>query len=84
MNKVCQSCGMPLNDDKYLSSNADGSVNTTYCFYCYKDGEFIDGCTTLEEKMEDCIAIAVQSGMAKERAEDMAKSILPSLERWKQ
>ncbi|PCJ27866.1 MAG: transcriptional regulator [Flavobacteriales bacterium] len=82
MDKICQSCGMPLQDDKYLSSNADGSVNTTYCFYCYKGGEFIDGCTTLEQKMEDCIAIATQSGVPKKRAEDMAKSILPNLKRW--
>jgi hypothetical protein len=75
---------MPLQDDKYFSSNADGSINTTYCFYCYKAGEFIDGCSTLEEKMEDCISIATQAGMPKQQAEDMAKSILPQLTRWKQ
>ena len=83
MDKICQSCGMPLREEKYLSTNADGSTNDTYCFYCYKGGEFIDGCTTLEQKMEDCISIAVQSGVSKERAQDMAKSILPPLGRWK-
>lgn len=35
----CQSCGMPLSQEHY-SKNADGSVNTEYCAYCYKDGVF--------------------------------------------
>jgi putative zinc ribbon protein len=83
MEKICQSCGMPLREEKYLSTNADGSTNDTYCFYCYKDGEFIDGCSTLEQKMEDCVAIAVQGGIPKKKAEDMANSILPQLGRWK-
>lgn len=83
MDRICQSCGMPLNQEKYFSTNTDGSPNTTYCFYCYKNGEFIDGCNTLQEKMEGCIEAAVQSGMPKQTAENMAKSILPRLGRWK-
>ena len=74
---------MPLQEEKYFSTNADGTINTTYCFYCYKNGEFIDGCITLEQKMEDCIAIATQAGMPQKKAEDLASSILPSLKRWK-
>ncbi len=84
MDKVCQSCGMPLREEKYFSTNIDGSPNTTYCFYCHKDGEFIDGCSSLQDKMEDCIAVAIQTGMPKQKAEDLAKSILPNLGRWKQ
>jgi hypothetical protein len=82
MDKICQSCGMPLQEDKYFSSNADGSPNTTYCNFCYNAGEFIDGCNNLQEKMESCVAMATKSGMPKQRAEDMAKSILPPLKRW--
>lgn len=84
MDKICQSCGMPLKEEKYFSSNIDRSRNETYCFYCYKGGKFLDGCNTLQEKIEDSVALAVQSGIPKQQAEDMAKSILPSLSRWKQ
>lgn len=73
---------MPLKEEVYFSKNADGSTNTTYCKFCYQDGEFIDGCNTLQEKIDSCIAIATDSGMPKQRAEDMAKSILPTLKRW--
>ena len=34
---VCQSCGMPLNDD-ILAKNTDGSFNEQYCMWCW-DGE---------------------------------------------
>lgn len=83
MDKICQSCGMPLKEGKVYATNADGSENETYCFYCYKDGKFIDGCTTLEQKMEDCIAIATQAGMPQQKAEELANSVLPTLGRWK-
>ena len=39
--KICQSCGMPLVSDNELGTNKDGSLNTDYCKYCFKDGEFI-------------------------------------------
>ena len=35
---VCQSCGMPLNDD-ILAKNTDGSFNEQYCMWCW-DGAF--------------------------------------------
>ena len=39
---ICQSCGMPMEDDSVLGTNADGSKNMDYCKYCYDKGEFID------------------------------------------
>ena len=35
---LCQSCGMPLGDEN-RGTNADGSYNEDYCFYCYKTRE---------------------------------------------
>ena len=35
--KICQSCGMPMQEEQY-GTNQDGSKNDTYCCYCYKDG----------------------------------------------
>ena len=37
---VCQCCGMPLEDDALLSREPDGSINETYCKWCYVGGEF--------------------------------------------
>lgn len=50
--KFCQSCGMPLTDE-LLGTNANGSKNDDYCFYCYKDGAFT-GNFTMEEMAEYC------------------------------
>lgn len=36
----CQSCGMPLEADEHFGTNKDGSKNTDYCAYCFKDGAF--------------------------------------------
>ncbi len=37
---VCQCCGMPLNEDGFLSREADGSYNEDYCKWCYSEGNF--------------------------------------------
>lgn len=39
--KICQSCGMPMNDPTLFGKNTDGSVNEEYCIYCYPKGGFI-------------------------------------------
>ena len=39
--KNCQSCGMPLKKSPHGGgTNADGSINTMYCPYCYEKGQF--------------------------------------------
>lgn len=48
MNKICQSCGMPIVNNNQLGSNKDGSLNEDYCKYCYQNGEFIDDVTMQE------------------------------------
>lgn len=45
MQKICQSCGMPMKDESIYGTNADGSKNSDYCIYCYKDGKFLQDCT---------------------------------------
>lgn len=37
---VCQCCGMPLNEERLISRESDGSYNEDYCKWCYADGEF--------------------------------------------
>jgi len=83
MSKLCQSCGMPLREEKFFSTNKDGSQNINYCLYCYDRGGFIDGCNSLNEKIEYSIKRSMHCGISKEDAEDMANNILPTLDRWK-
>lgn len=49
----CQSCGMPLTEE-HFSKNQDGTQNTTYCSYCYKDGEFTSD-VTMDEMINQCV-----------------------------
>ena len=41
-NKICQSCGMPIDSEEQLGTNQDGSISLDYCKYCYENGDFID------------------------------------------
>ena len=37
---ICQCCGMPLNEDDFISKESDGSFNEDYCKWCYAYGKF--------------------------------------------
>ena len=47
--EICQSCSMPLPDEKLKGNNADGSKSDAYCQYCYDGGEFTNPNITLDE-----------------------------------
>ena len=51
MQKICQSCAMPMNGESVFGTNKDGSKNSDYCIYCYKDGQFLQQ-ATMEEYIE--------------------------------
>lgn len=84
--QFCQSCGMPLTDS-LLGTNADGSKNTDYCIYCYKDGAFT-GDFTMEEMVEYCSMFVEEynknTGQALTCCEykDVLRKFYPSLKRW--
>ncbi|HUN15614.1 MAG TPA: zinc ribbon domain-containing protein [Saprospiraceae bacterium] len=83
-NLICQSCGMPLDKDPYKGgTNLDQSKSDKYCSFCFKEGKFMDEGITLEQKIEKNIKMAVNMGMPQDKAQEMAESILPNLERWK-
>lgn len=81
-NKICQSCGMPINSNDLLGTNKDGSINNDYCKYCYENGEFIDK-VTMEEYIEMCSKYGKQAGMTNEEMKEHLKKLFPSLKRWK-
>jgi hypothetical protein len=83
--KICQSCGLPLDKDPNNGgTNIDKSRSDKYCSFCYKDGTFLDSGITLREKIEKNVQIAVtKMGIPESKAQQMAESIIPHLERWK-
>ena len=82
--KICQSCGMPMQEEQQFGTNEDGSRNEKYCCYCFEDGHFV-GNSTMEEMAKFCAKFEVEGGRAKtlEEAEKMLLEYFPTLERWK-
>lgn len=85
--KFCQSCGMPLQKNEDLGTNADGSPNEEYCCYCYRDGAFTQDCT-MEEMIGHCLQFVDEFNKgsdvpySKEQAEAEMKRYFPTLKRW--
>ena len=82
--KFCQSCGMPMSDLEMYARERDGSRNEDYCKYCYKDGAF-QGDMTMEEMIEFCVPMVVQSNPGTDASEARAKmkTYFPKLKRWR-
>ncbi len=86
--KYCQSCGMPMNlpGNEYADgTEKDGTISPDYCSYCYKDGAFVGGETTMETMIEQCVPFVVKScpGTTPEKAKADMEQFFPHLKRWK-
>ena len=81
--KICQSCGMPLQKEEDFGTNANGSKSEEYCFHCFQNGKFLDEGITLEGKISKNVEFAVQMGMSEGEARKLASEVLPKLKRWK-
>jgi hypothetical protein len=79
--EFCQSCAMPMTEDLY-GTNADGTISTDYCKYCYARGNFIAPDLTKEDMIEICIPFMVEQGMPEENARILLETYLPKLKRW--
>lgn len=83
--KVCQSCGMPMGPTNELyGTEANGSLSKDYCKFCYDNGEFVDDCT-MEQMMNMCIDlnVAYNEYLLPEDAAKLVQGFFPSLKRWK-
>ncbi len=80
---ICQSCGMPLEQEDHYGTEKDGGKNADYCSYCFKDGQF-----TADITMDEMIAICAEHidewGMeiTKEEAIAQMKQCFPTFKRW--
>ena len=86
--KICQSCGMPMVDESMFGTNADGSKNSEYCIYCYRDGKFLQDCT-MDEMIEHCAQFVgevnknLPNPITKEEYIGQMKMYFPHLKRWR-
>ena len=80
-NRICQSCGMPIDNDELLGTNKDNSLNYDYCKYCYSNGEFIDK-VSMEEYIEMCSKYGEQAGMTNAEMKEYCTKLFPTLKRW--
>ena len=74
---------MPLRTEADLGTNADGSKNSDYCKFCFKDGKFTDEGSTMEQKIEQMVSTAKKMAIPEDNARKMAGEILPTLKRWR-
>jgi hypothetical protein len=81
--KFCQSCAMPIADEKLFGTNSDGSKNEDYCIYCFKDGEFTSD-MSMDEMMNFCIEKMCEChpDIDKDEASAMMNEVFPNLKRW--
>ena len=84
---ICQSCGMPIREEKQKGTNEDGSLSNDYCAYCLKKGKFTND-ITLDEQVEMGLNYYAPYKNAKTQEEkdlirQQSKEFLSALKRWK-
>lgn len=88
MENMCQSCGMPMNEDKVRGTESDGSLSQDYCRYCYKDRKFTQPNITMDEMIEHNLKYLDEYNKVGEveYTEDAARKemqkFFPTLKRW--
>ena len=73
---------MPIDDESLYGTNTDGSKNSDYCIYCYKNGEFLQK-VSMEEYIELMVPFAAQANMTGPQMRQYCQSVYPTLKRWK-
>ena len=82
--KLCQSCGMPMENAELYGTNADGTKNEDYCHYCFINGSFSKE-ETMQEMIESCIPFVSKGNpwSDEEAARKAMLEMFPQLKRWK-
>lgn len=88
MNKLCQSCGMPLIDKQIdrRGTEDDGIRSETYCNLCYLQGKFTNPMLTKEEVIRLGLEAVEKEKMNKIKKWLIKKSypaMVNNLARWK-
>lgn len=83
--KICQSCGMPMQEEDQFGTELNDTKNDDYCCYCYQKGKFVQDCT-MEQMAEFCAKFEVEGGRCKtlDEAKEQLMNYFPQLKRWKE
>lgn len=86
--KLCQSCGMPMKEEKDFGTNEDGRLNEDYCTYCFQKGNFTMNCSMKEMiehnlKFLDEFNKDAKTQFNEEQAKEEMLKFFPTLKRWK-
>lgn len=83
--KLCQSCGMPLDDKTPAGTEKDGSLSEKYCHHCYQNGEWTLN-LSFDEMYEHNLKKFQESDMNKFQKfilnKMYTKKFMKKLERW--
>ncbi len=79
---ICQSCAMPMPNEKLMGTEKDGSNSKDYCVHCYKDGQFTVPNLSLDEA-EVMLTKIMKARNMHDDVIHLAKQSLPLLKRWK-
>ena len=86
MEKCCQSCGLPFNEQhqQFIAKESDGS-DSIYCNLCYQDGKFTNPDIALDDFIESLVPHLTGELRLGSEAEvrNQLGELLPTLERWK-
>lgn len=79
---LCQSCGIPLDNDAIKGTEKNGLKNQEYCKFCYDQGGFINPNLTIDE-MKERVENQMKKLKLSDEAIQEAISVLLPLNRWK-
>lgn len=88
MEKICQSCGMPMQKESDFGTNKDNTLNDEYCTYCYQNGSFVMD-YSMEEMIEHNLKFIDEfnkdsnMNFNEENAKKEMLKFFPTLKRWK-
>lgn len=78
MQKICESCGMPM---KKAEEFGGQNPENKYCVYCTDESGALK---PFEQKLEDMTGFIMKtSDLSKEKAEQMAKDTMSKMPVWK-
>lgn len=79
--RICQCCGMPLDDEALFSREPDGTRNESFCKWCYADGKY--AYTDMDTLIEVCVAHMQSEQFPAGQVRAYMKDLLPTLDYWK-